>query len=64
MRNRRFIKALTPYGNRVLVAIPLSILTAALMYVGMWVLPELAFGYFMLMLLGPAVIFRAITEEN
>lgn len=60
----RPIKSLTPYGNRVLVAAPLSIASAVFFFYGMWAVPELAFGYFMLMFLAPAVILHTIIEEK
>jgi hypothetical protein len=56
-------KFLTPYGRRVLVAVPLSIATAVFFFFAMWVVPELAFFYFMLMLASPAFIYTALTEE-
>ena len=60
----RPIKFLTPHGNRVLLAIPLSIVSVVFFYCAMWVVPELAYLYFMLMLASPAVIYTALTEEK
>jgi hypothetical protein len=57
------LKFLTPYGRRVLVAVPLSIATAVFFFFAMWAVPEAAYFWFMLMLAGPAIIFEAITEE-